>query len=62
MKIPPTLDFDERGSVEVILSALEAHLESVEVPVVETNEGFVPLPYPTFNYSSAQTKFLDLES
>ncbi|RXW13573.1 hypothetical protein EST38_g12280 [Candolleomyces aberdarensis] len=38
MKISPTLDFDERGSVEVLLSALEAHLERVEVLVVETNK------------------------
>ncbi|RXW25109.1 hypothetical protein EST38_g767 [Candolleomyces aberdarensis] len=37
-KIPPTLDLDERGSVEVLLSALEGHLERVEALVVETNQ------------------------
>ncbi|RXW15548.1 hypothetical protein EST38_g10304 [Candolleomyces aberdarensis] len=37
-KIPHTLDLDERGSVEVLLSALEGHLERVEALVIETNQ------------------------
>ncbi|KAJ2924841.1 hypothetical protein H1R20_g12267, partial [Candolleomyces eurysporus] len=37
-KIPLTLDLNEFWSVEVLLSALEGHLERVEVLVVETNQ------------------------
>ncbi|RXW20541.1 hypothetical protein EST38_g5309 [Candolleomyces aberdarensis] len=37
-KVPHSLDLGERMSVQVLLSALEGHLERVEALVVETNQ------------------------
>jgi hypothetical protein len=38
LRIPPSLDLNERQSVEVLLNVLAEHFERIEVLVVETNQ------------------------